>query len=230
MGENTIEKTEQYKYLGIIFDDKLSWKSQIDKMCGKLSSVCGTLSKVRHYLDHQSLMLIYNSLFDSRLRYGSLGWGTASNNNLNRLRVLQNKALRFISFADFRSPSSPIYVNLNVLRLDDLFSVQKAIFMYNLHYTNLPRALHNYALPPSHRYPTSYANNLNYVTPSVRTNRGKSSIKFSGPQTWASIPTNIKECGSRKLFTRSCKDHYMKILSIACKDKKIIPIEKQKNP
>ena len=174
--------------------------------------------------------LIYNSLFDSRLRYGSLGWGTASNNNLNRLRVLQNKALRFISFADFRSPSSPIYVNLNVLRLDDLFSVQKAIFMYNLHYTNLPRALHNYALPPSHRYPTSYANNLNYVTPSVRTNRGKSSIKFSGPQTWASIPTNIKECGSRKLFTRSCKDHYMKILSIACKDKKIIPIEKQKNP
>ena len=30
MGENTIEKTEQYKYLGIIFDDKLSWKLQID--------------------------------------------------------------------------------------------------------------------------------------------------------------------------------------------------------
>ena len=56
MGDNVIEKTEQYKYLGIIFDDKLSWKSQIDKMCGKLSSVCGTLSKVRHYLDCQSLM------------------------------------------------------------------------------------------------------------------------------------------------------------------------------
>ena len=140
--------------------------------------------------------------------------------------MLQNKALRFISFADFRSPSSPIYVNLNVLRLDDLFSVQKAIFMYNLHYTNLPRALHNYALPPTHRYPTSYANNLNYVTPSVRTNRGKSSIKFSGPQTWASIPTNIKECGSRKVFTKSCKDHYLKILSIASKDKKIIPYKK----
>ncbi len=182
-------------------------------MCAKLSTVCGILSKVRHYLDRHSLMLIYNSLFDSRLRYGILGWGTAPDRDINRLRVLQHKALRFITFSDFRSSITPILLNLNVLPFDNLFDVQKAIFMYNLHYTQLPRALHNYAIPPTHRYPTSYSNNLNYVLPPVGTNRGKSSIKFSGPKIWAAIPTEIKLIGSRKKFSISYKNHCLEILS-----------------
>ena len=73
MGSHEIEQTETYKYLGVIFDNKLNWKAQIDAMCAKLSSVCGVLSKVRHYLGRKSLMLIYTSLFKSRLRYGALG-------------------------------------------------------------------------------------------------------------------------------------------------------------
>ena len=67
MGNHKIERTDNYRYLGIIMDDKLNWKLHISKLCTKLSNVCGILSKVRHYLDRKSLMLIYNSLFDSRL-------------------------------------------------------------------------------------------------------------------------------------------------------------------
>ena len=54
MGTHEIEQTDNYKYLGIIFDDKLSWKQQIEALCSKLSNVCGVLSKVRHYLDRKS--------------------------------------------------------------------------------------------------------------------------------------------------------------------------------
>ena len=58
-----IEKTDNYKYLGIMVDDKLNWKLQIKTMCSKLSSVCGVISKVRHYLDRKALMLIYITPF-----------------------------------------------------------------------------------------------------------------------------------------------------------------------
>ena len=64
-------------------DNKLNWKLQIKSICSKLSSVCGVISKVRHYLDRKALMLICNSLFDSRLRYAVLGWGTASNQEIS---------------------------------------------------------------------------------------------------------------------------------------------------
>lgn len=61
MGGHVIEQTETYKYLGVIIDENLNWEPQIDKMCGKLASVCGVLSKVRHVLDRNSLMMIYKS-------------------------------------------------------------------------------------------------------------------------------------------------------------------------
>ena len=85
MGGNTIEQTSTYKYLGVIIDENLNWVPQITKMCAKLSSVCGILSKVRHLLDRNSLMMIYNSLVESRRRYGILGWGTATDNHLQKL-------------------------------------------------------------------------------------------------------------------------------------------------
>ena len=51
MGENEIARTDNYKYLGVVVDDKFSWKLHINHLCKKLSSVCGVLSKVIHYLD-----------------------------------------------------------------------------------------------------------------------------------------------------------------------------------
>ena len=66
MGGHIIEQTATYKYLGVLIDENLNWVPQIDFMCKKLASVCGLLSKVRHYLNRNSLMLIYNSLIESR--------------------------------------------------------------------------------------------------------------------------------------------------------------------
>ena len=97
-------------------------------MCKKLSGVCGVLSKVRHYLDRKSLMLIYNSLFESRLRYGLLGWGTAPEQYISKLRVLQNRAVRLISFSSFYCRVSPLYLDLEVLPLDNLLFLQKVYF------------------------------------------------------------------------------------------------------
>ena len=128
MGEHKIERTNCYKYLGLWVDENLNWNHQISILSSKLSSVCGILSKVRHYLDRNSLLLIYHSLFDSRLRYGILGWGTASNQRLAKLRVLQNRAVRFITFSSFRSSAAPLYASLKILPLDEQVFLQKSIF------------------------------------------------------------------------------------------------------
>ena len=41
MGCHEIEQTSFYKYLGVLIDENLSWRPQIDKICSRLSSVCG---------------------------------------------------------------------------------------------------------------------------------------------------------------------------------------------
>ena len=213
MGGYEIERTDHYTYLGIIFDDKLNWKKQINKMCSKLAKVCGVVSKVRHYLDRGSVMLIYNSLFESRLRYGILGWGTASECDLHKLKVLQNRVARFITFSPFyRTALIPIYANLRILPLQDQLNLQKAIFMHSFYYGTLPYTLSLYCNHPMHDYSTRYTANKNYFLPFANTNRDQTSIKFDGPKVWADVPKQLKEIAFRKPFSRKMKEYKISIL------------------
>jgi len=43
-----IEQVKEIKYLGVIFEDKLSWKPHIKHVCTKLSSGSWTLLKLRN--------------------------------------------------------------------------------------------------------------------------------------------------------------------------------------
>ena len=214
MGNHKIERTDNYKYLGIYFDDHMNWKLNISKLCSKLSSVCGILSKVRHYLDRRSLMLIYHSLFDSRLRYGILGWGTASEEYISKVRVLQNRAVRFITFSSFRTSAAPLYSCLEILPLDEMLFVQKTVFMHSLHFKNLPFLLSAYCSQPNHKYSTRYKMAENYVLPKSTTNRSQKSIKYTGPKAWAEVPKEIKDIAFRKPFSKKCKEHVLKTIFV----------------
>ena len=209
MGQHEIEQTNDYKYLGIIMDDKMDWKQQIKKLCSKLSTVCGVLSKVRHYLDRKSLMIIYNSLFDSRLRYGILGWGTACEQELSKIRILQNRAVRFITFSSFTARAAHIYDELEILPLEKQLFLQRAIFMHNLHYKKLPNALSSYCQAVEHAQSTRYRSELNYYVPATTTVRGQKSIKYSGPIAWRDVPKTVKDIAFRKPFTKKMKQHIL---------------------
>ena len=151
-------------------------------------------------------MLIYHSLFDSRLRYGILGWGTSFEQNISRIRILQNRAIRFITFASFRSPVAPLYSALNVLPLDEQLFLQKTIFMHSLHNKTLPFALSTYCKQPEHRYSTRYRAASNYALPCPTTNRSQRSIKFSGPKAWLKVPKHLKEIAFQKPFSKNTKN------------------------
>ena len=151
-------------------------------------------------------MTIYNSLFDSRLRYGILGWGTASEQNISKLRVIQNKVVRFITFAEFGSRIAPLYANLGVLPLDKQLFLQQTIFMHGMFYNNLPFALRSYCSFPMQKQNTRYHFNKNFTLPLVKTVRGQTSIKYCGPKAWARVPLNIKEIAFRKPFSKNMKE------------------------
>ena len=60
-----LENCDSYKYLGVIFDSKLSWKPHVEYICKKISKSCGALSKLRHYVDIGTLKNVYYTLVHS---------------------------------------------------------------------------------------------------------------------------------------------------------------------
>ena len=64
INQNLIEKSECVKYLGVYLDNKSSWKTHIEKLCKKVSKVCGMICR---YL--LTLKIVYFSLYHSRTQY-----------------------------------------------------------------------------------------------------------------------------------------------------------------
>ena len=188
----------------MLIDENLNWKPQIDKMCNKLASVCGVISKVRHILDRNSLMMIYNSLVESRLRYGILGWGTASNSQIERLKVLQNRAIRFIDFSPIGTTILPIYAQFNVLPLGKIIDLERANYMFSLSNGQLPRVFTSYCSRPSHRYETRFSKN-NFRISQSDSKLGNTSIKVLGPRIWETVSDELKNLPFRKTFSKHLK-------------------------
>ena len=88
-----LECKDPLKYLGVLIDYKLSWKHHIDSITLKLSKTIGLQSKLRHFVPFHTLVSIYNCLVVPYLRYGLIAWGPASKTQLNKLLILQKRAL-----------------------------------------------------------------------------------------------------------------------------------------
>ena len=67
--QTTLCQNSCIKYLGVLIDDTLTWKPQVDKMCSKLASGCWALYQLRPYVNSATLMMVYYSFIHSHLNY-----------------------------------------------------------------------------------------------------------------------------------------------------------------
>jgi len=58
-----ISNESSLKYLGVILDDKLNWKPQIEKLVTQLSKSCGMLFKLKHQTNLSVLLSVYFTPF-----------------------------------------------------------------------------------------------------------------------------------------------------------------------
>ena len=62
-----IKCTNEFKFLGVNIDNRLTWKPHITILASKLSRILAVIYKPINKINKQSLLLLYNSLFHSRL-------------------------------------------------------------------------------------------------------------------------------------------------------------------
>ena len=92
-----ISNCYSYKYLDIIFDDDLKWKTHFDYVSKKMSQAAGIIAKLRNYVSGRHLKLVYNCFAQCYLQYGVLRWGNSSKTVMEPLQKQQNKILKLMS-------------------------------------------------------------------------------------------------------------------------------------
>ena len=97
-----------------MIDNHLSWKHHINYVALKISRNIEIVSKLRHFVPPKTLYGIYNSLIFPYLSYGLVAWGQASKTHLDKLLILQKRAVRLINFAPFRSHAVLYFLYSNI--------------------------------------------------------------------------------------------------------------------
>ena len=101
------------KYLGARINKFLHWHDHVNNTTVKLNKANTLLLEIRNYGNMKTLRNICYAIFDSHLTYSCIVW--AQNiNTVNRLIILQKKALRIMNFKDQLFHSSPLFSENNI--------------------------------------------------------------------------------------------------------------------
>ena len=134
----TLYESSKIRYLGLIMDDRLTWKYHISELTKKLNKSIGIIFKIKKLCSQRILMSLYFSLVHSYLNYGACVWGNAAEIHLNKVRILQKKIIRIIANAEYCDHSSPLFKELKILKFDDILKMQLACLMFDFDQGNLP--------------------------------------------------------------------------------------------
>ena len=177
-----ITKVDCVKFLGVYFDCKLTWHQHVNYISNKLSKSIYIINRLRNKLPCSTLLSIYYSLFYSHINYCIILWGSASKTNLNKLVVLQKRAVRIITNSSYLCHTDPIFQKHKLIKLSDLYKYACLIFVFKYKLNLLPIACQSLlTLNMNNAAIYNLRRTNDFTIPSFRTNLRKKCIKISGP-------------------------------------------------
>ena len=203
-----IDQVNNTNFLGVSIDNKLTWTEHVNSIHGKISMSIGVMRKLRSILPKKTLFMLYNAFVLPYLNYCSIVWSGTSSSNLQRLYVLQKKAIRICSNANYLAHTAPMFKDLNALTIFDNVSLKLGMFMYKHVNAFSPDVFHDY-------FPMNYAthtfntrNKQNAILPYCRLSlKQKNSILYKGTKLWNNLSPFLKNANTTSAFKSKFKQH-----------------------
>lgn len=200
-----ISQVDSVKFLGLYIDSHIDWKIHINNLCSRVAKLIGVLYRLKYYVPTDVLKTIYNSIIYSHFTYCNIVWGNTHSTILNKLNILQNKALRIISNSDRTIHTRFLLVQLNELNLFDIYRFQAGQFMYKIFNNLIPHIISNYFILNSDVFDRNTRHSNNFHCGVVKTSAYQRSILSSGPNIWNNLTLMIRDSKSLPIFKRNFK-------------------------
>ena len=200
--EQAMEKVSQYKYLGVIIKEDLTWSSHINEITTKARRMVG-LSYRQFYAwtSTPALLQLYKSIVRPHVEYASQVWSPYLLKDIQRLEAVQKFALKvcfkcwdsgnyynFLRMAQLPDPK----VCRDYLNLCYFFKLIHGIFVF----PNNPLVLRQTT------YPTRNSRNNLFVRPPASCNSFHHSFFPHTISLWNSLPSSVAHSPSVFSFKR----------------------------
>lgn len=173
-----VEQSEHTKFLGLMIDNDVSWNQHVDTVINKLNSALFVIKRIIHISDPHTAKVAYHALFECHINYGLAAWGGTTATNLQKVLVLQKRAIRTLAGLSFRDSCRGAFTSLKILTVIALYIKEVVLFVDReqtqrsaaLHRHNTRHAASTYLLPAHHlslyqRKPTYMGRKLHNTLP-----------------------------------------------------------------
>ena len=74
---------------------------------------------------------VYFSIFYSHVIYGCLVWSYSTQRNIDRIIKLWKRCILIITYLEFTEHTGPLFFELKLLKVKDIFSLTKLLLMFD---------------------------------------------------------------------------------------------------
>lgn len=121
---------DQIKYLGIILDKNLNFKSHINVLSGRIRKLIFVFKTLRHVANPKIIRNVYHALCQTLLIYCISSWGGAAKTILKPLEIAHRAILKVATFRPILFPTTELYKACSVLNVRQQFILYTVLLQH----------------------------------------------------------------------------------------------------
>ena len=130
------------------------------------------------------MLSLYYYFIYPYLTYCNLVWGTSCKSHLERLKILQKKAIRIIAGVKPREHTDSLFKELRLLKLNEINTFLTARFMFKVNNGSILEIFQELFVMNRNIHPYVTRQSSFYHLPIVHTELAKRNIRFHGVKIW----------------------------------------------
>ena len=195
MGKEEVERSKCVKCLGVMLDDGLSWREQVQQVRKKCFIGLAKRRRLRNVLPSRTKKQLCNALVLPHLDYCSVVWQECSRELRQMLERVQNYGMRLILSKPPRTHSEELRQELGWMTLERRREVSRMKLMHRSVNRQVPSSIHDRIQPVKRK-------TRELFLPRANTDIYKKSVTFRGIQVWNSLPSDLRILTSTSTFIK----------------------------
>lgn len=211
IGDTKISYVYEIKYLGIIFDPQLKFSKHIDYLCKKIGKKVGYFYRVCRNLSLWCRKIVYNTIIFPHFSYCMSVFISCSDEQIHRLQLLQNKAMRVILRCNRYTSITSMLETLNFLNVRQLITESYLVLIYKIVNRQAPKYLTDYLVKRSELIDYNLRYTDHYQIQRFSTSAMEKTLFIEGLREYNKLPLLVKTSPNIVVFKTRLRQMYSNI-------------------
>ena len=198
LGEVTLDKVGQYKYLGTIIDEKLNGEAQYNNVIRILSARKLTFSKIRFLIDLKTAERLFKTTIQPIFDYNDFFYNMLNNEKQEKLQTMQNRFLRLV-YNNVNMSTNDMHVAMGTGKLANRRELHLCGLMY--------RRSNDFEYIDKRDLHTRQFDKVVLKVPDVQLTKSFNVPIFKGANLWNRLPRHVQLSPTYKEFKYRYKNH-----------------------